>query len=571
MDNFSLLTPTSFAGSFSILSDVTLHDLGLDSIVKSVAKKESEQGLLLRVLSKMTDDPSVTVYRSDVFSDIISHPKMCDELMTILDKIDFLRDYGSLRHEYEESAAVWDLVHRLEEIKDYIDCVEAFYNCLSKEDLKSEGLIALRNYVNQLYTDKGFDALKKDILALKADTQNLKSVTVGINLNDRFEADSIGVVSVNNKYFTKANIIGSFADKIAGKDKINDTSEWNGKLSYSPFTADNDTIAASMESLAKVRITMTNPLLGLGLSGVAKGDTTEDITRYMERVTNHMLAGTVKRLRETLNKYVSITITNITDLIPEFVYYIRMADFVRELSKKGYSFCKPSILKDSKDLSMDAKGIYNLKLAVSDSCKPSDIVCNDLTFSVKQNLYLLTGANRGGKTTITQAVGLIFTLAQGGIDIPGSSFSFLPADKILTHFPADEDKTLDLGRLGEECKRFRELYTEASGSSLLLLNETFSTTSFEEGYYIAKDSVKALLQKGIRTIYNTHMHKLAGDIDDINSIEAEKKAASLIVKSDNGNRSFKVEVAPPEGMSYASDIAKKYGVTYEMLIEESSH
>ena len=67
------------------------------------------------------------------------------------------------------------------------------------------------------------------------------------------------------------------------------------------------------------------------------------------------------------------------------------------------------------------------------------------------------------------------------------------------------------------------------------------------------------------------MHKLAGDIDDINSIETEKKAASLIVKSDNGNRSFKVEVAPPEGMSYASDIAKKYGVTYEMLTEESSH
>lgn len=29
--------------------------------------------------------------------------------------------------------------------------------------------------------------------------------------------------------------------------------------------------------------------------------------------------------------------------------------------------------------------------------------------------------------------------------------------------------------------------------------------------------------------------------------------------------SFKVEIAPPEGMSYAKDIARKCGVTYEML------
>ena len=161
-------------------------------------------------------------------------------------------------------------------------------------------------------------------------------------------------------------------------------------------------------------------------------------------------------------------------------------------------------------------------------------------------------------------------LAQGGIYIPGDSFSFHPVDCIYTHFPADEDKTMDLGRLGEECRRFREIYSCCTKSSLLLLNETFSTTSFEEGYFIAKDSVKAILTKGVRTIYNTHMHKLAYDIEEINRSDREEKAASLIVKSEGGSRSFKVEVAPPEGMSYASDIAKKYGVTYEMLVSGNS-
>ena len=41
------------------------------------------------------------------------------------------------------------------------------------------------------------------------------------------------------------------------------------------------------------------------------------------------------------------------------------------------------------------------------------------------------------------------------------------------------------------------------------------------------------------------------------------------MKSDNGKRSFKVEVASPEGLSYAKDIAEKYGVTYEMLIKQN--
>ena len=169
----------------------------------------------------------------------------------------------------------------------------------------------------------------------------------------------------------------------------------------------------------------------------------------------------------------------------------------------------------------------------------------------------------------------MYVLAQGGVFVPASEFSFVPADCIFTHYPADEDKTLDYGRLGEECNRFREIFSQCTADSLLLLNETFSTTSFEEGFFIARDAVKAILKKGTRCIYNTHMHKLASDIDDING-ECKKegglfKAASLVVLSDGGERSFKVKVAPPQGMSYARDIAEKYGVTYEMLLGGGIH
>ena len=221
---------------------------------------------------------------------------------------------------------------------------------------------------------------------------------------------------------------------------------------------------------------------------------------------------------------------------------------------------------------MQARGIYNLKLAVFETEESGNIVPNDMDFDRNRRVYILTGANRGGKTTITQAVGQLFVLAQGGIYIPGKAFTFSPVTGIYTHFPADEDKTLDLGRLGEECKRFKAIYEEADSRSLLLMNESFSTTSFEEGYYIAKDSVRAILHKGMRTIYNTHMHKLAFDVEEMNEEQqkaehTEGKAFSMIVHMKGTERSYQIEVAPPEGKSYASEIAKKYGVTYEMLVK----
>ena len=125
---------------------------------------------------------------------------------------------------------------------------------------------------------------------------------------------------------------------------------------------------------------------------------------------------------------------------------------------------------------------------------------------------------------------------------------------------------MDLGRLGEECVRFKEMFSRATDRSLMLLNETFSTTSFEEGYYIARDSVKALLTKAVRTIYNTHMHKLGEDVQAFSSENNGAGAASLVMRTEDGKRSFKVALAEPEGSSYAKDIAEKYGVTYDMLI-----
>jgi hypothetical protein len=563
-EKISLLFPDQNL-EYKKLSEVTLHDIGMDNIVTKLSIQPAEQTYIYNVMSMMTDSPENAKYRSEIFDDLMKNRDMRNKIVALFDRINFLRDYGSHKHDHDHELGVWDLVHRLEEIGDYIQSLDAIYECLSTADIHSEGLLALKDYVKKLYTDNGYEGLKKDISLLRADTQNLRSVTLGVNLNERFEVSGIGVISLNNKPFTKSHIVSHFVDKVTRKDIIQDGNDWKEDYKYDEFTlkrATNDNMIIPFAAFS--------PMALMTMKYVSESDNhTRSLPRHMDDVTERMLSSTVKHLRDVLGKYTTLTITNITDLMPEFIYYIRWAEYIEKMQAKGFKFCKPTVIipSEGSEKSMNAIGIYNMKLVDANLLEEEPIVTNDIDFSDEHCLYMLTGANRGGKTTITQAVGQLFFMAQGGIYVPGFSFEYTPVDAIYTHFPADEDQTLDLGRLGEECKRFRTIFTDATKNSLLLLNETFSTTSFEEGYFIARDCSKAILEKGCRTIYNTHMHKLAYDIDELNDNNLPYKAASLIVASDNGVRSYKIRLAPPVGLSYAADIAKKYGVTYELLTQ----
>ena len=559
---FSLLYPRGKTYEFTKIEDDAFHDLGLDVITKEVSSEPREQSIIANILSHLSEDPDVTNYRQDVFDDLKNLPDIREKISELFEKIEFNKQYGVIRKSKDEVEGLWFLMHRLNQYRDYITCVDALKECLGDERIKSQGLKDYRSYIDEVYADAHFNELKKDLEKLTKETSEIQSVTIGMNLNSRLEATSMGIVSVNNKPFKKSNIVSNFADGISG-DKIKEGNEWNGDMHYRVVEKQG---GQSFTGVMTEMIKATNPLVRSASSStttsIASGDGIANSPAQFDTVLNRMLDVMAKSLRRTLDKYSEMALSEVADVIPEFIYYIRFIDFLSKIESKGFKLTKPKAVPKG-DVNMQAKGFYNFKLAMN-LLTPKDLVVNDLDFDNDHTIYILTGANRGGKTTATQGIGLLYALAQGGVYVPADSFEFAPADCIYTHFPADEDQTMDLGRLGEECIRFKEIFEKAKDTSLILMNETFSTTSFEEGYYIACDSIKALLTKGARTIYNTHMHKLGIDAENF-SKDFKKKASSLIVKSDGGKRSFKLAIAPPEGSSYAADIAKKYGVTYEML------
>ena len=565
---FSLLQPAGADIVYRRLPEHVLHDLGLEAFCEAVTGDARERRLITEILSQITEKANVAAYRSEIFADIYRLPELRQHMTELFRKIQFMKDFSSMHKTSDEELGLWHLFHRLDELADYIRTVEALQECLSDDRIRSKGLLALRDDIAELYEDACFSEMKQDIAALKIKASDVQSVTLGINVNERFEAVSIGLVSVNRKPFKKSGVVSNFADAIAAKDRIRDTADWDGDLHCQPVGGEGQhgIIGALQDDFLAVR-SACSPNAGAGsatLTAVTDGAAASS-TFYLDTVMNRMLSSLVKKLRDTLTKYANTAIVHVSGLMPELIYYIRCAEYISSLAEKGCVFCAAQAEAEC-DTSMEAIGFYNLKLAMHTE-HVGEIVPNDLRFDRAHTVYILTGANRGGKTTVTQAVGQLFILAQGGLFVPAERFRYVPCDCVFTHFPADEDRTTDLGRLGEECVRFREIFTAASGRSLLLLNETFSTTSFEEGYYIAKDAVKALMTKAVRTIYNTHMHKLGADAGAFTRESTGAGAASLIMQTDGGKRSFRLAQAPPEGSSYAKDIAEKYGVTYEMLTD----
>lgn len=563
-EDFSLFKPQGSSAVYRTLSKEAINDLSVDFLCEALTKDPYELNIIKELLINITDDEDVIKYRSDIFEDFLKFPKLRENLTALLLKLKDLREIERFQKDTEASS-LWQLINRLRELDGYVDCITAIKTTLEEIDVKSEGLLKLKEMVQSIYADSGFPDLKKDIEELFEKARSLKSITLGVNLDNMLRPKTVGVISLNDKAFTDSGLLKRFISFASNQSELHHGNDVTGFTSFHP--ANPSTVSFGLGTAV---IGAQNDINDFASSSLTGADPMSDA---LKRVVTDILKRTVNNMKSTLNKYVGNSGYTFITLMPEITFYIRFAELADKILEKGFTLSKPEILKSGNRLT-DAKGIYNIKLAIKalseeDSAKAEDIITNDFKFDDSARIYILTGPNRGGKTTITQAVGLAFLLAQNGIYVPCDKMSLSPADNIFTHFPADENDTVDLGRLGEESKRLSEIFTSATKGSLLLLNESLATTNVSEGLYIAKDVIKAMRYLGVRCIFNTHMHDLARNLDEINStIEGDSKIESMVTGVENGKRSFKIFIAPPQGVSYAKDIAEKYGVTFESIKRE---
>ena len=556
---YSLLYPDNSERKYKTLTDESINDLSIDFLLDALTEKKNEREHMRKLMTCVTDDPDVIRYRCDVFEDFLRFPKLRTSMEDLVLKLADLRDLERFQKD-QEGSAFWSLVNRLREIDEYVSCISMIRDILGDLDIRSEGMKNLRKMVNDISLESGFEELRLDIDETLEKVRRLKSITIGVNLDGMLRPKSAGVISLNDSEFKESGLMRrfmSFADK---KNELHHGTDVSSIRVFHPATPITPVSFVQKSEL-------NDNMIGehITTSTVTGADSLSNAIK--DTVTN-IMKQTVGEIKSTIKRYVNISGYTLINLMPEILFYIRWAELVDKIKAVGLPVCKPEIL-DPEDRNCSFKELYNLKLAINKiKGEEINIITNDIDFNDEHRIFILTGPNRGGKTIFTQAWGLAMLLAQLGIYVPAGYAAVCPCDNIFTHFPADENDTVDLGRLGEESKRLSEIFRLATDRSVMLLNESLATTSVTEGLFIAKDVVRAMCYMGVRTIFNTHMHDLARTVDELNSeVECKSKAASLVTGVHDGERSFKVSLSEPQGISYAKDIAEKYGVSFAQIKE----
>jgi DNA mismatch repair ATPase MutS len=282
----------------------------------------------------------------------------------------------------------------------------------------------------------------------------------------------------------------------------------------------------------------------------------------------------------TIKQFVKINSGFLARLKPEIVFFLKGVEFFNKLQSCGMPICRPVIApKEERTFMVD--GGYNVHLAVTMLRAGQEeisrlIVKNDMAMSEKGRILIITGPNRGGKTVFIQAVGLIQIMAQVGLFVPGISARISPVDGIYTHYQIEESPDSQTGRFGDEAKRLYELFEQVTPYSLVLMNESLSSTSYGESLYLAEDLMKILRQLGARAVFSTHIHDLAANAEAINrEVSGSSRLLSMVseVMEEPQNtqsgirRTYRIVEGPPKGHSYANEIAEKYGISYAQLRE----
>lgn len=176
------------------------------------------------------------------------------------------------------------------------------------------------------------------------------------------------------------------------------------------------------------------------------------------------------------------------------------------------------------------------------------VVGNDVDAEGKP-LVIITGANRGGKSTFLRSVGLAQLMLQCGLFVTADALSTSLHSGLFTHYKREEDRNMRSGKFDEELVRMDAIANRIRQSALMLFNESFAATHEREGSEIARQVVNALLENNVTVFFVSHMYEFARSF-----LDDERVLFLRADRGEDGARSFRLSAAKPLPKSFGADL-----------------
>jgi hypothetical protein len=234
-----------------------------------------------------------------------------------------------------------------------------------------------------------------------------------------------------------------------------------------------------------------------------------------------------------------------TALRLELAFYLGCLNLHGLLEAKGEPTCLPEPLPAGAR-ALGAHGLYDvcLTLHLDGRTAGNDLAADD------KSLIMITGANQGGKSTLLRSLGVAQLMMQAGMFVGATTFRAGVCTGVFTHYKRGEDAAMEGGKLDEELARMSQIADRITPNAVLLCNESFAATNEREGSEIARQVIRAMLDKHIRVVFVTHMYDLASGYYD------QQLHSALFLRAErepDGRRTFRLTEGEPLPTSYGED------------------
>jgi len=237
----------------------------------------------------------------------------------------------------------------------------------------------------------------------------------------------------------------------------------------------------------------------------------------------------VKQLKELQDEFKEIFVPFVCDYFKKF--YERKHHWQQIVSCLGEldCLCGLAVLAASmttkclpRVVAMNDAPIFNLRDMVHPlvaSRNPS-FIPNDVIKENGVDVFLITGPNMGGKSTLLRQTCLAVVMAQVGSYIPAMSFEFTPVDRIFTRIGASDRILEGKSTFFIELEETYNIVSESTKSSLLIIDELGRGTSTYDGLAISFATLKYISSKiKCITLFATHYHQLLEEFESYANVE----------------------------------------------------
>jgi len=206
-------------------------------------------------------------------------------------------------------------------------------------------------------------------------------------------------------------------------------------------------------------------------------------------------------------------------------------------------------------------------LAAAEGQGGARVVPLDLHLESDRPVLVVSGPNMGGKSVALKTVGLLVLMARAGLHVPAADGTDLPfVDAVFVDLGDEQSIEGDLSTFAGHLRNIDLLWREATGHSLVLLDELGGGTDPEEGAALAMAVLEELSERGTTTVATTHLTAVklfAGEQAGMQNAAMEFDPATLSPR-------FRLRVGET-GWSRAFDIARRITGGSSLLEKAEKH